>query len=273
VAKVARLSLERIGRVRLSAGRCLQRLLQDIDVSSLQLPDAFARSAMNLTDDELQDGRAAARLLQCGFEDDQGCLAPELLLGAVYAIGGLDADLRDFTTDHAISCFSSAKGQHGLGDVFLSLWMTHVKSPRLSGPFLQTADAILSRTDLITNGRFVASAIDATLETIQGSGDVGKLCKAAVLLGTLAGEEGEVRARAATSLVSLMGRKYPKVRMTAAEELYTAMLTWDDDDEDEDLDHGGVLSILTGTTWGASAPVLLREQRLKLAEKLASKLN
>ena len=72
-----------------------------------------------------------------------------------------------------------------------------------------------------------------------------------------------------------MGRKYPRVRTVAAEELYTAMLTWDDDelmdvdvDGDDDEEDRGLISILAKTPWGSSAPGLIREQRLRLKEKL-----
>ena len=82
------------------------------------------------------------------------------------------------------------------------------------------------------------------------------------------------RAWAAMGLVTLMGRKYPRVRTVAAEELYTAMLTWDDDelmdgdgDGDGDVDRG-LISILAKTPWGSSAPGLIRGQRLRLKEKL-----
>ena len=98
---------------------------------------------------------------------------------------------------------------------------------------------------------------------------MAKLCKASSLLGTVAGDDelDEARASASLGLVALMGRKYPKVRTKAAEELYTAMLTWDemlaDDDEDKDL-----LSILTATPWGGANASLIRTQRLRIREKL-----
>jgi hypothetical protein len=242
-------------------------------------------AAAALTDEELVDGRAAARLLHvCLGQPPNGTanhLASEALLGAVYAIGGLDAQLEDFTTTQLVVCVSQVLRNNEarvtepqIGTSFLSLWRLHAKSGRLSGPFVQTAEAILSHTDLILDDVFVDAAIDVTLETIQGSGDVAKLCKASSLLGTVAGEDelGEARAKASLGLVALMGRKYPKVRTKAAEELYTAMLTWDkmlaDDDEDKDL-----LSILTATPWGGTNATLIRTQRLWIREKLELMLN
>ncbi len=285
-AKVVRLALERIGRVRSTAGRCVQRMVRNNRLASLlQIPSAFVAAVAALTDEELVDGRAAARLLHvCLGQPPNGTanhLASEALLGAVYAIGGLDAQLEDFTTTQLVVCVSQVLRNNEarvtepqIGTSFLSLWRLHAKSGRLSGPFVQTAEAILSHTDLILDDVFVDAAVDVTLETIQGSGDVAKLCKASSLLGTVAGEDelGEARVKASLGLVALMGRKYPKVRTKAAEELYTAMLTWDemlaDDDEDKDL-----LSILTATPWGGTNATLIRTQRLWIREKLELMLN
>ena len=322
LAKVARLTVERIGRVREAAGRCLRRLFENsTTIAALNPPLVLQTAVRTLTDDELLDGRVAARMLPCcrGYsghsgrptrsvkrgerplgdvvvdvvvvvdvdvDDADDALAREILLGAVYAVGGLDADLRNFTADHLVSVVSDTR----IGDLFLSLWAEHSKSARLSAPFVQTADLLLSRTGLIEDADFVSAAVDATIDAIQGSTDVSKLCKAASILGIVAGEDVDyepasaggptcparpsTRARAAMGLVTLMGRKYPRVRTVAAEELYTAMLTWDDDelmdgdgDGDDDEDRG-LISILAKTPWGSSAPDLIREQRLRLKEKL-----
>lgn len=299
VAKLARLTLERIGRVRSVAGRCLERVLSDHSLASvLRLPDAFVESASELSEEELLDGRAASRILpgclirarqdqpgrdsaglvtgRCGGLADH--LASEALLGAVYAIGGLDADLREFTAIQLVSCIkelldSGSCGSHDpIGALYLSLWRPRAKSARLSGPFVQTTDTILSGTDLILDEQFLITAVDVTLETIHGSSDVAKLSRASSLLGTVAGEDvsDEAKASAAMGLVALMGRKYPKVRLVAAGELYTAMLFWDEMIVEPDQD---LFSILTATPWGASTAPLIREQRLRLREKLTSMLN
>jgi len=312
LAKVARLTVERIGRVREAAGRCLRRLFENsTTISALNPPLVLQTAVRTLTDDELLDGRAAARMLPCcrgysgrsrrptrsvrqgerplGDVDADDALAREILLGAVYAVGGLDADLRNLTANHLVSAVSDTR----IGDLFLSLWAEHSKSARLSAPFVHTADLLLSRTGLIEEADFVSAAVDATIDAIQGSTDVSKLCKAASILGIVAGEDVDyepasaggptcprrarpsTRARAAMGLVTLMGRKYPRVRTVAAEELYTAMLTWDDDelmdvdvDGDDDEEDRGLISILAKTPWGSSAPGLIREQRLRLKEKL-----
>ncbi len=286
-AKVMRLALERIGRVRSIAGRCLQRMVRnDRLASALRIPSALVAAVSALTDEELLDGRAAARLLPVCLEqppnDAANHLAPEALLGAVYAIGGLDAQLQDFTTAQLVACLSQYLNKNKacetklqIGTLFLSLWSLHTKSGRLSGPFVQTAEAILFRTDFISDEQFVSAVVDMALETIQGSGDVAKLCKASSLLGTVAGDDGldEARATASLGLVTLMGRKYPKVRTKAAEELYTAMLTWDEIPADDDEDNDDLLSILTATPWGGANATIIRTQRLRIREKLEFMLN
>jgi hypothetical protein len=106
---------------------------------------------------------------------------------------------------------------------------------------------------------------------IQGSGDVPKLCKLAELLGTIIGEDvGSPTNRSATSLlIRLMGKKYPKVRKTAAEQLYTAMLVWDEDDVPNLVQ---ACALLEETSWQGAASIV-RPAREQLTTLLAISLS
>lgn len=260
VCKVARLTLERIGRVRQNAGKHLQRCLgefsNDLDLGIL------LQKVSTISEDELLDGKAFSRVINCCTSKDP-IMMNEIVLGATYAIGGLDISLQEFTAEHLVAYLDTTNEEtnKAFKDAILTAWQRNLRSARLSIPFIQTADILLSRTSCIRDQDFVDTAI-GHIETVAcGSGDVAKLCKTAELLGTITAEDAYSQT-AISLLIRLMGKKYPNVRKYAAEQLYTAMLVWDEDDIPDHIQAEEARVILEETPWQGPASIVrpAREQ-------------
>ncbi len=269
LCKIVRLSLERIGRVRQSAGKCLKRSLQVLHTFDL---DNVSQAVDMISEDDFLDGKAVSGIVTCCSAGD-GMLLQQVMMGAMYAIGGLDVTLQEFTSDHLVSFFEQAEEgvRTATMETIVSIWEGSMGSGRLAMPWIHTVDVLLSRTVCAEHNPFILKVIRCVETMIQGSGDVPKLCKLAELLGTIIGEDvGSPTNRSATSLlIRLMGKKYPKVRKTAAEQLYTAMLVWDEDDVPNLVQ---ACALLEETSWQGAASIV-RPAREQLTTLLAISLS
>lgn len=260
VCKIIRLTIERIGRVRQNVGRCLQRCIEQ-NANDLNL-DIVAQYVPKISEDDFLDGKAFSQIIQCCHGNDAMILT-EIVIGAIYAIGGLDISLQEFTSEHMVAFLDQATQETRamFKDSVLSVWHDMTGTGRLAISWIHTVDVLLSRTAYIQDEDFVAASIQRVESMSQASGDVPKLCKIAQLLGTIAEENigSHTNHAAITLLIRLLGKKYPRVRTIAAEQLYTAMLLWDDDDV-PNLQQA--CAILEETPWQGPASIVrpAREQ-------------
>jgi len=273
LCKVARLTIERISRVRQHTGSILNQIASEIS-TDVDL-DHLYHHISDLSETAYLDGTASSQIVKAMTPNDED-LTREILKGLIYSIGGLDAELQEHTSSSLVAFFNSSQVDTCslLGQVILAIWESEMKSSRLSIPCITTVDLLLSRTILIHDTAFVIKAIELVQQACNGSGDVGKLCKASALLGTIIGEDaGSPPAQPAIrSLVDLMGKKYPHVRKVAAEQLYTAMLVWDEDSVPESIHMDKAMAILEETAWQGPASIV-RPARMELSQRLGFEIS
>ena len=271
--KTARVSIERISKVREAAGACLKH-------SAERYPDELQLTRIydcikSTKDSDFQEGRAVAQVVKA-ISTSHAQLSQELISGLVYSIGGLDAALEEMTASSLIQFINMCDEETAIfcAQMILDLWETNLKNSRLSVPSILTVDRILSNSPLMDHQDIITRTVILVQHATAGTGDVGKLCHAAALLGTIVGNDtgGPPHAPAIRTLVGLMGKKYPKVRKMAAEQLYTAMLMWDE----ERASASGILfdqaqTLLMDTAWDGPAAVV-RPARERLATTLGFSL-
>lgn len=286
---------ERIGRVREIAGSCLQSIVPIFTQGNIAPAKEVSKRIASLTLEEYATGHALPALAR--FIPIES-LSVSMLEGFAYSIGGLDAQLRDAATeamvDALIECIeryeeateekdgngdgandSARKEQlQGVSSAFVIAWSKHTKSPRMSIPFLATAEIILSRTNLHEYAKdgFLLDVYAATCNAMKGCGDIPRLHAAsAVLCQLVLNAGGKLQRDALASVVGMIGSRYPKVRRYTAEQLYTALLAWDEDKVDDGdgktIDIYRTMQLLSDTPWDGS-PEIVRPARMELFDAL-----
>lgn len=115
------------------------------------------------------------------------------------------------------------------------------------------------------NHPFPQSVLNLTKNEIFKLGCAGKLITSVNVFCGLLQFPGVTRTKSFQQLSIFLCHKYPQVRKTAADQLYSAALTYDDIVPAENLDD--VLAILSETSWDANVEGL-RVIRNKLCDML-----
>lgn len=294
LSQCVRQASERISRIRESAGSLLQQLAPLLASAGVPAAEEVSTALSGVSAEDFATGQAlpsVARLISVPE------LRQDILLGFAFSIGGLDAQLGEAASEALVDAISSLETNSDIlkafGDDFEALWSRNVQSSRLALPLLTTAELVLNRTDLGVelqppNSQFTRKILQLTLTEISGCKDVprlhaaaGTLCALAAataaacssLSGSSGGGKNEillVQREALAGALGLLGNRYPKVRRYTAEQLYTTLLAWDVDENEEEEEKnvaqggddagaaGGVdvdaaLELLSDTAWDGSA--------------------
>ena len=262
IYKIARQSIERIGRLRELAGATLAHCSQ---YSSL-LGETTLWEALSRTSEEgFLDSSCIRLMATCMTAESK--LRDETVLGLVYSIGGLNTELKEQASTamlHTVTDMDSDKRTR-FSESFIQIWRRYIKSPRLSTAFLETMDVLLGQTDMVLDLGMIEQVVDCIRAEIEKSGDVSKLSMASNLFGTIIGSAScDGKSIAIPPMLALIGSRYPTVRRTAAEQLYTSLLMWDDMEQETLWDKENAESILGETAWD-SGPDIVRPARQALA--------
>lgn len=287
MALFARQATERIGRVRETAGTLIQNLVSLLIAAHVPAASIVGSTLSGLSGEDFATGKALpalARLIELSE------MRSALLQGLAFSAGGLDAQLAEAAGEALVDAIGSLGNDNvelitSLGDSFTALWFSNSQSPRMALPLLQSAELLLNRTDLPLILRpptsdFAEKVLKLTLAEVQGCKDVPRLHAAAGALCALAATTtGSVKREALAGALALVGNRYPKVRRYAAEQLYTTLLAWEDEEEgsfEEDKEEGDLeaeqpgsididaaMELLSETAWDGAAAVV-RLARLQL---------
>eukprot|EP00890_Picochlorum_soloecismus_P004785 jgi/Picsp_1/5307/NSC_02668-R1_tubulin-specific chaperone d len=263
IYKIARQSVERISRLRELAGVTLAHCSKYSSV----LGETVLWEALSRTSSEgFLDASCIRFMSLCMTSESKLC--DEMILGIVYSIGGLNTELKDQASTamlHTVADMDPSR-RKGFSESFIAIWRQHIKSPRLSTAFLETMDVLLGQTtDMALDLTLIEQVVDCIRAEIEKSGDVSKLSMASNLFGTIIGAaSADGKSIAIPPMLALIGSRYPTVRRTAAEQLYTALLMWDDTEDERLGNKENAESILGETAWDSSADIV-RPARQALA--------
>ncbi|XP_062507532.1 tubulin-specific chaperone D-like [Corticium candelabrum] len=181
------------------------------------------------------------------------------LLGLIVSVGGLTESL----VNHSSSSFlqylkqisSSVHEMHQFMETLLSIFTNHHKDDRVTIPFFKTVDLLFSSSALnilLTDSQdtFSLRLFNLCKDEIAGSGDAKKIIASISVFCGLIAFSGAVRRKTIERLLIFLCHKYPRVRTATADQLYVALLTFDD--AIPDGCHDDVMTMLSETLWNSS---------------------
>ncbi|XP_068671771.1 tubulin-specific chaperone D-like isoform X2 [Montipora foliosa] len=197
-----------------------------------------------------------------------------VLLGLTVSVGGLTESLVRHSYASLLGFMktinNSEKDLNAFAETLLEIYQTNQKNDRIIVPLFKMLDMLFSNGcfELFAddeNHPFPQSVLNLTKNEIFKLGCAGKLITSVNVFCGLLQFPGVTRTKSFQQLSIFLCHKYPQVRKTAADQLYSAALTYDDIVPAENLDD--VLAILSETSWDANVEGL-RVIRNKLCDML-----
>jgi hypothetical protein len=209
-------AVERIARVREVAGTAIQALLPVAAAAGVAHAAQVAGAVKGRRPEEFANLEALCAVTGLLRWEE---LRESLLEGLAFSIGGLDGQLSAAAADAAVQAMSELdmEGMEGVGAALMRVWEQQGRVGRLCTPMLMLVDVLLSRTDM-RDLRPPASPFPQQLLTtvnsaVVGCTDVPRLHAAAAVLCQLVDMPPPVRQGALAGALSLLGNRYPKVRV------------------------------------------------------------
>ncbi|XP_071813950.1 tubulin-specific chaperone D-like [Apostichopus japonicus] len=178
-----------------------------------------------------------------------------VLLGLTVSVGGLTESLVKHSGSSLLSFLRNHNSPDELQtvtDIVLKIFRDFQKIDRVSIPMMKMADLVLSSgsfDNLLASkeSSFPTSLLKTLKAEINKSADAQKLLISIDLFCSLIQFEGNIRRKCLSQLFLFLCHRYPKIRKTAANKLYEALLVYDDIFPEENSET--VQELLTETNW------------------------
>lgn len=204
------------------------------------------------------------------------CYQYAVLSGVILSAGGLSESLirqAGVSLENFLGRLAAKRQEEALmnfAENLVKLFKEFQKNDRVIIPLFKVLDHLLSIGSL----NFLAneggeSIVEAMFEMTQSEiariSDARKIIVSINVFSGLVQFPGKTRQTSLQRLLILLCHKYPRVRKTTADSLYTALITYDDIAGEESVDE--VLSILSETLWEENVDKI-RPQRNTLCDLL-----
>uniref|UniRef100_A0A1D1Z903 Tubulin-specific chaperone D n=1 Tax=Anthurium amnicola TaxID=1678845 RepID=A0A1D1Z903_9ARAE len=276
VGGIAKQAVEKIDKIRDIAANTLQRLLHNQKYFVPSVPHREVLENLIRNEAGLQWGVPAlcfprfVQLLQFT------CYSKLVLSGLVISIGGLQDSLRKTSTTALLDYIrvsGTAKDamrdakEHVLSADLLWILQHYQKCERVIIPTLKTIEILFSKNIFLNmKGQlqaFVDGLMDSLAVELKASKDFSKLSAGLSILGYVSSLSEPINSKAFSQLISFLGHRYPKIRKSAADQLYLVLLQNGNLVEEDKL--GAALETLTETCWEGDLEEA-KHQRLQLCE-------
>jgi len=188
-----------------------------------------------------------------------------LLLGFIVSVGGLTESLVRSSSDNLIAFFmeyqESVEEMESVCSNILKIFNHYTTDARVIIPLFKMLDLLLSsgcfelyNTDDKCSS-FPAELVTYMRKEIKGVGDANKLLASINVFCGLLQFPLEVRKPCLMQLSLFLCHKYPRIRVSTAEQLYTALITFEEGII-PDVHYQDILSKLTEVPWADSLPKL-----------------
>ncbi|KAL1546475.1 tubulin-folding cofactor D-like [Salvia divinorum] len=274
VGGILKQAVEKMDKLRESAARILQRLLYNKTTFVPHIPHREILEHIVPNEAELKWGVPTfsyprfVQLLQVS------CYSKYVVSGLVISIGGLQESLRkaslsallDYLQNKITEAHNDSK-EPSLSIDILWILQKYRRCDRVIVPTLKTIEILFSWKLLLNmedeTPVFCSGVLDSLTVELRGTKDFSKLYAGIAILGYIASISDPISVRAFSHLLTFLGHRYPKIRKSAAEQVYLVLL------ENENLISADKLNeateIITETCWDGDVEEA-KKRRLLLYE-------
>ncbi|PIN05322.1 Beta-tubulin folding cofactor D [Handroanthus impetiginosus] len=235
VGGIVKQAVEKMDKLRESAARILQRILYNKTTCVPHIPHRENLESIVPDGTDFKWGVPTfsyprfVQLLQVS------CYSKYVVSGLVISIGGLQDSLKKASLSALLDYLQSAEtGGHGdslecnLSMDILWVLQKYRRCDRVIIPTLKTIEILFSRKLLLDMEAqtpvFCAGVLDSLTTELRGTKDFSKLYAGIAILGYIASISDPVNIRAFSHLLTFLGHRYPKIRKSAAEQVYLVLL-------------------------------------------------
>ncbi|MQM10571.1 hypothetical protein Taro_043466, partial [Colocasia esculenta] len=274
VGGLAKQAVEKMNKIRDVAARTLQRLLHNRKYFVPSIPHRDVLEGLVPNEADLQWSVPALSFPRFVQLLQFSCYRKSVLSGLVISIGGLQDSLRKISIMALLEYIQvSDDTKDGKGNTKESalsadlLWILqqYKKCDRVIIPTLKTIEILFNKNVFLNmeGEDFVADLVDSLAVELKASKDFAKLGTGLSILGYISSLSKPISSKAFSQLLSFLSHRYPKIRKSAADQLYLVLLQNDNLLEEEKM--GTALEILTETCWEGDIEEA-KCQRLQLSD-------
>ncbi|KAI3449108.1 hypothetical protein Pfo_005773 [Paulownia fortunei] len=274
VGGIVKQAVEKMDKLRESAARILQRILYNKTTFVPHIPQREILEHIVPDEADYKWGVPAVSYPRFVQLLQVSCYSKYVVSGLVISIGGLQDSLKKASLSALLDYVQSTVTEgHDDSRVFsLSmdiLWVLkkYRRCDRVIIPTLKTIEILFSRKLLLNMEAqtpvFCAGVLDSLATELRGTKDFSKLNAGIAILGYIASISEPINTRAFSHLLTFLGYRYPKIRKSAAEQVYLVLLENGDLMAEDKLNEA--TEIITETCWEGDVEEA-KKRRLQLCE-------
>ncbi|KAL9142098.1 hypothetical protein ABFS82_14G146900 [Erythranthe guttata] len=251
VGGILKQAVEKMDKIRESAAKILQRILYNKTTFVPHIPERDTLE--NIVPDEADFKWGVPTFSYPRFVQllQFDCYSKYVVSGLVISIGGLQDSLKKASLTSLLDYLLDDSRQFSLSIDILWVLQKYRRCDRVIIPSLKTIEILFSRKLLLNMEAqtpvFCAGVLDSVAIELKGTKDFSKLNAGIAILGYIASISDPINTRAFSHLLTFLGHRYPKIRKSAAEQVYLVLLENESLMEEEKLDEAN--EIITETCW------------------------
>ncbi|CAA6656204.1 unnamed protein product [Spirodela intermedia] len=261
VGGIAKQAVEKIDKIRDAAARRLQRLLHNNNYFVPFIPHREILEGLIPGEANFQWGVSALSFPRFVQLLQFTCYSKTVLSGLVVSIGGLQDSLRKIATSSLLGYVQASDSsrdttkddkEHGLSVDLRWILQQYQKCDRVIIPTLKTIEILLSKNvflgmEVSQHAAVFLALMDSLVIELKGTKDFSKLLTGLSILGYVASLSEPIKSQSFSQILSFLAHRYPKIRKSAADQLYLVLLQNGNLMAEDKL--GEALEILTETCW------------------------
>ncbi|XP_043695428.1 tubulin-folding cofactor D [Telopea speciosissima] len=268
-------AVEKIDKIRETAGKILQRILSNESILVPCMP--YREKLEEIVPNEVDVKWGVPTFSYPRFLQllQFSCYSKFLISGLVISVGGLQDSLRKASLSALLEYLQDIQNdeserrsrEYMLASDLLWVLQHYRRCDRVIIPALKTIEILFSKKVILQmeahTAEFFHGVLDSLAIELKGSKDFSKLYAGISILGYIAALLDPLNTLAFRQLLIFLGHRYPKIRKVAADQVYLVLMQSGNLVAEDKM--GKALDILSETCWDGDLEEA-KHQRLQLYE-------